>query len=250
MDRQRFSAIAHENHAFYGPYDYTDITRLAGLADIEGKRVLDIGCGNGEGLISICDLFNCTGTGVDISPFAIGKANELCQSEGPRNHDYAPTFIQADAKDFMKSVSECELALCIGSTGALGGYDSAIDELLKVVVPGGHIILGEGFWRRDPAQEYLMLLGATVDEMTDHATNVSRAESKGLEYMFSIVSSDHEWDEYEGMYNHAVRSFVRNNPADTDAVEMIEKIRKWSNGYLRWGRDTLGFALYLFRKPV
>jgi len=30
---------------------------------------------------------------------------------------------------------------------------------------------------------------------------------------------------------------------------MLERIRRWRDGYLRWGRDTLGFGLYLFYRP-
>ena len=30
---------------------------------------------------------------------------------------------------------------------------------------------------------------------------------------------------------------------------MLERIRKWRDAYLRWGRDTLGFAVYLFYRP-
>ena len=30
---------------------------------------------------------------------------------------------------------------------------------------------------------------------------------------------------------------------------MLERIRKWRDAYMRWGRDTLGFANYLFYRP-
>ncbi|MCC6194158.1 MAG: class I SAM-dependent methyltransferase, partial [Burkholderiales bacterium] len=36
---------------------------------------------------------------------------------------------------------------------------------------------------------------------------------------------------------------------DPDVPAMLERIRKWRDGYLRWGRDTLGFAVYLFYRP-
>ena len=31
---------------------------------------------------------------------------------------------------------------------------------------------------------------------------------------------------------------------------MLERIRRWRDAYLRWGRDTLGFAVYLFSRPA
>ena len=45
------------------------------------------------------------------------------------------------------------------------------------------------------------------------------------------------------------KSHVRANPHDPDAQAMLERIRPWREAYLRWGRDTLGFGLYLFRLP-
>jgi hypothetical protein len=30
---------------------------------------------------------------------------------------------------------------------------------------------------------------------------------------------------------------------------MLKRIRRWRDAYLRWGRDTLGFAVYLFYRP-
>ena len=30
---------------------------------------------------------------------------------------------------------------------------------------------------------------------------------------------------------------------------MLERSRKWRDAYLRWGRDTLGFGVYLFARP-
>jgi hypothetical protein len=30
---------------------------------------------------------------------------------------------------------------------------------------------------------------------------------------------------------------------------MLERIRRWRDAYLRWGRDTLGFGVYLFHRP-
>ena len=60
---------------------------------------------------------------------------------------------------------------------------------------------------------------------------------------------DDEWDEYEWRYARPVETFVAENPDGPDAEEMLRKIRTWRDAYLRWGRDTLGFGLYLLRRP-
>ena len=45
-----------------------------------------------------------------------------------------------------------------------------------------------------------------------------------------------------------VERYARNNPDDPDCPAMVTRIRRWRDAYLRWGRDTLGFGLYLFQK--
>ena len=39
------------------------------------------------------------------------------------------------------------------------------------------------------------------------------------------------------------------SPTIPDVPAMLERIRRWRDAYLRWGRDTLGFAVYLFYRP-
>ena len=55
------------------------------------------------------------------------------------------------------------------------------------------------------------------------------------------------WDLYEGTYAANVERFAAAHPDDPDAPAMLARIRPWREGYLRWGRTTLGFALLLWR---
>jgi hypothetical protein len=36
---------------------------------------------------------------------------------------------------------------------------------------------------------------------------------------------------------------------DPDVAAVLERSRRWRDAYLRWGRDSLGFAVYLFYRP-
>ena len=140
-----------------------------------------------------------------------------------------------------------DAALCTGSTHAFGGYRQTLRALAKVVRPGGSLLIGEGYWKRDPHADYLAAIGATRVEFTDHAGNVARAVEEGLVPLYSAVSSDDEWDRYEGLYLRAVERYIAAHPEDPDTPLFRDHIRRWRDSYLRWGRDTLGFGLYLFR---
>lgn len=40
------------------------------------------------------------------------------------------------------------------------------------------------------------------------------------------------------------------NPDDQDVESVLKRVREGKRAYLRWGRETLGWAIYLFKtKP-
>jgi hypothetical protein len=70
----------------------------------------------------------------------------------------------------------------------------------------------------------------------------------GFTALYTAVSSDDDWDHYEGLYCRAVERYVAAHPEDPEGAEFRDYIRRWYSGYLRWGRKTLGFGLYLLRR--
>ena len=83
--------------------------------------------------------------------------------------------------------------------------------------------------------------------MGSHEDNVLRAAQLGMTPLWACVASEDDWDEYEWQYSHSIEDYVLQNPNDPDSPAMRERIRKWRNATLKWGRETLGFGLYLFR---
>jgi hypothetical protein len=61
------------------------------------------------------------------------------------------------------------------------------------------------------------------------------------------VSSKDDWDKYEGLQWFATAEYARTQPDDPDLAEVVERVSKARVAYLRWGRDTLGWAIYMFR---
>ena len=47
----------------------------------------------------------------------------------------------------------------------------------------------------------------------------------------------------------SIERYAGEQPDDPDVPAMLKRIRRWRDAYLRWGRDTLGFAVYLFHRP-
>lgn len=91
----------------YGPGTGTeDDFRL--LGDLKGKRVLELGCGNGQRSITFARQ-GAIAIGVDFSPTMIEAARDLCEQEGVRvelrQGDLADlAFLRGDSVDLVFSV--------------------------------------------------------------------------------------------------------------------------------------------------
>ena len=89
------------------------------------------------------------------------------------------------------------------------------------------------------------------EQFGTHYDNVKLGEEEGLICLYTIVSNHDDWDHYETLQWWAVDDYVRANPDDSDnpeLLELLERTRTGKESYLRWGRDTIGWAVYVFRK--
>ena len=108
-------------------------------------------------------------------------------------------------KEFDAAPESFDLSLCIGASHAFGTYRDALRGLRRLLRPGGLALVGDGYWRRTPAAEYLALLGATPDEMTDHAGNVAAAIEEGFTPLYSCTASEDDWDHCRAAEGRASR---------------------------------------------
>jgi cyclopropane fatty-acyl-phospholipid synthase-like methyltransferase len=247
MDHARYSTIAHRDLAYCNPIDPATLEEAIDQLGLgTGSRVLDVGCGKGALLVRLAERFGARCTGVDINAGFLAEGRAHAERQGVAA---SIELIEMEAASVALAPSSFDAGICIGASHALGGYAATLRELTRLVGSSGSILVGEGFWRRDPDPEYLDRLGATADELTTHDGNLAMAAQQGLEPRGAWVSSDRDWDRYEEAYARGIETYVATHPEDPDAAAMGERIRRWRETYLRWGRDTLGFALYLFARP-
>jgi len=221
--------------------------RLCSLLRLKrGAQVLDIACGKGEFLIRLAELYDIQGVGVDISPYCINDCLEKQRKRVP-NSDIK--FKEMDGANYKpESPDAFDVVMCIGASWVYGGHRGTIQALKKMTTPDGLIIVGEPFWLKEPSEEYLKADNIKRDEFGAHHDNVRVGEEEGLTCIYTLVSDYDDWDHYETLGWWAVDEYARENPDDQDIPALLKRKNLEKETYLRWGRETLGWAIYVFRK--
>ena len=246
MDIWKFYDITHREHLICNPTSDEKLTHLVELLRLPTEaRVVDIACGKGEFLIRLGEAYGVHGDGIDISPFYVAEAEKKLKA---RAADAEITFNQMDGADFSPDEPhQFDLASCIGASWVYGGHEETLDALIGMVKPGGWVITGEPFWRQEPPEDYLQTAGIAREAFGSHFTNAEAGKQRELDLMHTIVSSSDDWDTYEGLQWYATAEYARTHPEDPDLTELVEQVEKARATYLRWGRDVLGWAIYVFR---
>jgi SAM-dependent methyltransferase len=248
MDIWKFYDITHRQHVVCNPMSLEKLDRLIRLFRLlPGARVVEIAMGKGEFIIRLAESYGVSGIGVDISPFCVAAAERKLSE---RITDARIVFEEMDGAEFTPDVPEsCDLVACIGADWIYGGYKPMLEALLDMVAPSGWIVVGQPYWRRKPPEEYLGAINAKAETFDTHAGNVATAEELGLQLVYTLHSSTDDWDEYEGLQWHAADIFARTHADDADVAEVMRRVAEAKAAYVNWGRDTLGWAIYAFRKP-
>jgi len=211
------------------------------------SRVLDIACGKGEVLVRLAEKYGISGVGVDISPFFIKDSKE---KHHQRASETDLTFIELDGAKYQPASGELfDAAMCIGASWIFENHIGTLRALKKMTKPGGLVIAGEPFWLKEPDTEYLEAAGITREFSRSHKENVYQGEEIGLSCLFTLVSNKDDWDHYETLQWWAVDNYIQSHRDDSDNQELLEKTKMEKELYLRWGRDTINWAVYIFRNP-
>lgn len=214
----------------------------------KSANVLDIACGKGELLVRLAELYGISGIGVDISPFCVSDCREKHQNRIPEAN---LEFVEMGGAEYVSKVtSSFDMTSCLGASWIWGGHLGTLRALKEITKPGGLLVVGEPFWLKEPSEEYLKAEGMTRDSYSFHDENVRAGEDEGLICFYNVVSNKDDWDHYETLQWYAVDEYIRSHPDDKDNKELIEGKKKDKENYLRWGRDTLNWAIYVFRNGL
>jgi SAM-dependent methyltransferase len=236
----RYYVVAESSHELQNPTSEEKLVLLGKRLGLGAEsRVLDIASGRGGPALVLARTFGCTVEGIEIEPafqeVAVGRARELGLAE-------RVAFRVQDASTVELPEKTYDAALCLGASFVYGDLAETISRLAPAVRPGGHVVVGEPYWKRLPLPEDYddrNLLLTTLEG------TVTLFETEGLPVVSVIASSDDDWDRYETLHWQAVERWLAENPADAEADEIRSRSERHKRTYLRFGRDYLGWAIFV-----
>lgn len=246
MDMWRYFDITHRDHEICNPTSSEKLDEMLGLLALpEGGRTLDIACGKAEFTVRLVERYSASAVGIDLAPTFVEAARGRVAERVP-GADIE--ILEMDAADYQPQPESFDLSICLGASWIWGGHRGTLNALHGFTREGGQILVGEIFWKREPPQEYLKGFGFTRDSCGTHFDNVQTAIDVGLTPLYTMVSNGDDFDRYEALQWRAAERWAAANPDDPDRETVLERCRTFRDLYMRWGRDVLGWSLYLFRK--
>jgi SAM-dependent methyltransferase len=240
-----YYAVAERYHELQNPTSAEKIRLLGERLRVGPEsHVLDIASGRGGPALVLALEFGCRITSVERAEEFVEVARTRTREAGL---DALIEIVHADAREFPLEPERYDAGLCLGASFVWAGLTPTLSALGTAVRPGGHVAVGEPYWRseplppdfeREPGEEFVTL-----------AATVARFEGEDLEPVALIDSSLDDWDRYETLHWLAADEWLREHPDVPDAGEIRERAERYRRRYLRWTRELLGWAIVVGRKP-
>jgi SAM-dependent methyltransferase len=238
-----YYAVAERDHEIQNPTSAEKIALLGNYLRLRPEaRVLDLACGKGGPAALLASTFGCTVLGIERAPEFVEAARERVAGVGVGD---LVEIVEADAHAFALEPEAWDAALCLGASFVWDDLAGTLAALAPAVRPGGHVVVGEPYWREWP-------LPRGVDDQGFVALRetVGRFESAGLALQGIIASSLDDWDRYESLHWRALEEWLDANPRDPDASEIRGLHERNRDNYLSFERELLGWAIFVARKPA
>jgi SAM-dependent methyltransferase len=176
MDSWKFYDITHRDHVLCTCTSVEKLDEVISVLDLgPAANVLDIAAGKGEFIVRVAERFGgpqgrgIHGVAVDISPFCCADLRALAARRIPAAD---MEVLEMAGADYHPTPESFDVASCLGASWAFGGHRGTMQYLARAVRPGGVVVTGEPFWRKEPGDEYLAWSGMVRDTYGTHASNV------------------------------------------------------------------------------
>jgi cyclopropane fatty-acyl-phospholipid synthase-like methyltransferase len=243
MNPFRYRSIVEADHHIQNPLSPAKLARVVDYLRLaDGDRVIDVGSGKGSLLLTMAERHRIEAVGLELNPaFADAARDKLAASELAG----AVTVIEGPALDYEVAPGSFDMAVTIGATFALGGFEQSLDWLAAAVPSGGRIAVGEPFAKRRFSPE----ARARWTEYDRTLLDIEAAiRSRDLTLTGIVASAAEDWDHYESQHWRAAAAWLREHPDDPDAAWLTEKMDADRRDYLTEEREAFGWAVFIAQK--
>ncbi|MEV7099715.1 methyltransferase domain-containing protein [Amycolatopsis sp. NPDC051045] len=243
MDLPRSFTIRESSHRIHNPLTSRKLAVLGeALNPAPGARVLDLACGSGELLCTWARDHRITGTGVDISTLFLAAARARAIELKVAGQ---VSFTHGDASNHVAD-EPVDIGSCVGATWIGGGVAGTVELLRRSLRPGGVMLIGEPYWRREPPDQ------ATVEGC--HATSeddflflpelLEQFGELGCDVVEMVLADQDSWDRYVAAQWLNTRRWLDAHPDDELAEQMRAELTAAPVRHARYQREYLGWGVF------
>jgi SAM-dependent methyltransferase len=241
----RHHEIAEARHHTLNPLT-EDKVRLLGevTQPRQDERHLDLACGKGELLARWARDYGTRGVGVDISKVFLEAARERAAEFGVADR---LSFERGDAGAYEAEAGAFDLVTCLGASWIGGGLTGTLDLMRRALRPGGTLLVGEAYWRREPPEEACEILSMERDDHASLSGTNARFEASGFELIEMVIADPDSFDRYLASQWRTISDWLRAHPGHPDAADMRDFMRQSREAHLSYGREYLGWGAFVLR---
>jgi SAM-dependent methyltransferase len=243
VDIPRIYTIRESSHRIHNPFTSQKLATLGqalGLAP--GLRMLDLASGSGEMLCTWARDHRIIGTGVDLSSVFTQKARERAAELEVED---LVDFVHADASGWV-SEQPVDLAACIGATWIGDGVEGTVHLLQRSLRPGGLMLIGEPYWRREPPDQNTVEACEATDknDFLSLPDLVERFAELGYDMVEMVLADQDSWDRYQAAQWLNLRRWLERHPDDELATALRAELSTAPTLYTRYQREYLGWGVF------
>ena len=242
-DLPRSFVIRESGHRIHNPFTEEKLAVLGQALRLSpGTGMLDLACGSGEMLCTWARDHRLTGTGVDVSSAFISAARARAAELDVADR---VTFIHGDAAGYIAG-QPVGVASCIGATWIGGGVPGTVDLLRRSLSPGGIMLIGEPYWRRDPPDQATVegCDGTGREQWLPLPELIESFGLLGCDVVEMVLADQDSWDRYAAAQWLSIRRWLDANPHDELAAEMRAKLTASRARHVRYRREYLGWGVF------